>query len=135
MVELTGKGYIIITKSRGIIKPQNMTTQELINTLTRYDSRSKVKNNCKKLLEIGLEKIAEIQNISKNRLNQAKKLQKEMNELKEIARLKRIKNVEKLMKEELNITLLKSEYSAAECTFEKILIIIQMMMMILMMIK
>ena len=53
-----------------------MTTQELINTLTRYDSRSKVKNNRKKLLEIGLEKIAKIQNISKNKLNQAKKLQK-----------------------------------------------------------
>ena len=43
-----------------------MFTQELINTLTKYDSRRKVKNNRKKLLKIGLEKIAKIQNISKN---------------------------------------------------------------------
>ena len=76
MVELTRKEYNIIAKSRGIIEPQNITTQELINTLTRYESRCKVKNNRKKLLKIVLEKIAKIQNISKNELNQAKKLQK-----------------------------------------------------------
>ena len=34
MVELTRKEYIIIAKNRGIIEPQNMTTQKLINTLT-----------------------------------------------------------------------------------------------------
>ena len=50
-----------------------MTTQELTNTLTRYDSRRKVKNNSKQLLKIGLGKIAKIQNISKNDLNQLKK--------------------------------------------------------------
>ena len=64
MVELTRKEYNIIAKSRGIIEPQNITTQELINTLTRYESRCKVKNNRKKLLKIVLEKIAKIQNIS-----------------------------------------------------------------------
>ena len=48
MVELTRKKYIIITKNRGITEPQNMTTQKLINTLTRYDSRRKVKKICKK---------------------------------------------------------------------------------------
>ena len=46
-----------------------MSTKELINTLNRYDSRRKRR----KLSEIGLEKIANIQNISKNELNQAKK--------------------------------------------------------------
>ena len=60
MLELTRKEYNNIAKNRGIIEPQNMTTQELINTLTRYDSRRKVKNNCKKLLKIGLEEIAKI---------------------------------------------------------------------------
>ena len=121
MVELTRKEYNIIAKNRGIIEPQNMTTQELINTLTRYDSRRKVKNNRKKLLKIGLEKIAKIQNISKNELNQAKKLQrKSIDELKEIARLRSIKNIEKLTKEELIIALLKSESSAAERNFEKL---------------
>ena len=121
MVELTRKEYNIIAKNRGIIEPQNMTTQELINTLTRYDSRRKVKNNRKKLLKIGLEKIAKIQNISKNKLNQVKKLQrKSTDELKEIARLRRIKNIKKLTKEELLITLLKSESSAEELNFKKL---------------
>ena len=51
MVELTRKEYNIIVKNRGITEPQNMSTQELLNTLSRYDSRRKVKNICKKLLE------------------------------------------------------------------------------------
>ena len=55
MVELE---FNIIAKNRGIIEPQNMTTHKLINTLTRYNSRRKINNNCKKILKIGLEKIA-----------------------------------------------------------------------------
>ena len=121
MVELTRKEYNIIAKNRGIIEPQNMSTQELINTLSRYDSRRKVKNIRKKLLKIGLEKITKIQNISKNELNQAKKLErKSIDELKEIARLRRIKNTEKLTKEDLIISLLKSESSIAERNFKKL---------------
>ena len=46
-----------------------MTTQELINTLNRYDSRRKVKSIRRKLSKIGLNKTAEIQNISKTELN------------------------------------------------------------------
>ena len=49
-------------KNRGILEPQNMSTQELMNTLSRYYSRSKLKSNCKKLLKIDPEKIAKIQN-------------------------------------------------------------------------
>ena len=73
-----------------------MSTQELIDTLSRYDSRRKVKSNRRKLLKIKLEKIAKIQNISKNELNEAEKCQK-----REIARLRRIKNSDKLTKEDL----------------------------------
>ena len=121
MVELTRKVYNIIAKNRGIIEPEKMSTQELINSLSKYDNRRKVKNNCKKLLKIGLVKIAKIQNISKNELNQSKKLQrKSIDELKEIARLRRIKNIEKLTKEDLIISLLKSESSAAEFNFKKL---------------
>ena len=77
-----------------------MITQELMNILTRYDSRGKVKNNRKRLLKMGLEKI--LRNISKNESNQAIKLQRKLiGELKEIARLRSIKNIEKLTKEEL----------------------------------
>ena len=50
MVELIRKEYNIIAKNWGIIEPQNMSTQELLNTLSRYDSRRKVKNNDKKIL-------------------------------------------------------------------------------------
>ena len=54
--ELTREEYNLIAKNRGIEEPQNMSTKELVNILSRYDSRQKVKNNHKKLSEIGLEK-------------------------------------------------------------------------------
>ena len=41
-MELTRKEYNIIAKNRDIIEPQKMSTQELIDTLSRYDSRRKV---------------------------------------------------------------------------------------------
>ena len=69
-MDFTRKEYNITVKDRGIIEPQKMSTQELLNTLSRYNSRHKVKNNCKKLI-----KIAKIQNILKNELNQAEILQ------------------------------------------------------------
>ena len=49
-----------------------MSTEDLLSTLSRYHGRRKVKNNCKKLLKIKLEKNAKIQNISKNELSKAK---------------------------------------------------------------
>ena len=54
MVELTRKEYNIIAKNRGIIEPKKMSTQELLNTLSRYDSRRKVKSNHRTLLGIFL---------------------------------------------------------------------------------
>ena len=73
--EVTRKEYNCFAENRGIQEPQNMSTKDLLNTLRRYDSRRKVKNNRKKLLKIKPEKIAKIQNISKNKLNKAEKLQ------------------------------------------------------------
>ena len=109
-----------------------MSTEELLNTLSRYDARRKVKSIHRKLRRLGLEKIAKIQNLSKNELNKAERLQeKSTDKLKAIARLRRIKNIEKLTKEALILTLLKSESSALEI----ILMIIILMMMILMIIK
>ena len=94
-----------------------MSNKQLLNTLNRYDSR----RNHGKLSEIGLGKIAKIQNISENELNQAKKLQgKSIDELREIARLRRIKSREKLTKEDLIINLLKSGSSALENNFMKL---------------
>ena len=97
----------ILLKKRGII--------ELLNALGR-----KMKNIHRKLMKKGLGKTAKIQNISKNELNQTENLQKKsIDELKEIARLRRIKNRDKLTKEGLIISLLKSESSDAERNYMK----------------
>ena len=93
-----------------------MLTKELLKTLNRYDSR----RNRGKLSQIGLKKLAKIQNISKNELNKVRKLQKKsIDELREIGRLRRIKNGDKLTKEDLIISLLKSESRALENNFMK----------------
>ena len=116
MVERTREEYNLIKERRGIKKTQNMSTKKLINTLNRYDSKRKGE----KLSKIGLGKVAKIPNISENEVNQAEKLQrKSIDELKEIARLRRIKNRDKLTKEGLIISLLKSESSDAERNYMK----------------
>ena len=114
-IELTRKEYNLIAKNRGIQEPQNMSTEELLNTLSRYDSRRKVKSNCRKLLKIKLEKIAKMQNIS-----MAEKLQnKSTDELRGIARLIRIKSSNNSTKEDLIISLLKLESSRVEHNYMK----------------
>ena len=60
-----------------------MSTEELLNTLSRYDSKRKVKSIRRKLRRLGLEKIAKIENISINEWNKAEKLEeKSLDELK-----------------------------------------------------
>ena len=93
-----------------------MSTKKLIHTLNTYDSGRKRK----KLSEIGVQKIAKILNISGNEVNQAEKLQwKPLDELKEIASLRRIKNRDKLTKQSLITSILKSESSDAERSYMK----------------
>ena len=124
MVEWTSKEYNTIVKKRGIIDPQKLSTKELLSTLNKYDSGREVKNTSTKSLDIGLEKNFKIQNISKFELSRGQKLQrKSIDELKDIARLRRIKNIEKLAKEDLIITLLKSKAIVEENkTLEKLII-------------
>ena len=52
IIEFTRKEYDLIAKNRGIKEPQNMSTEELLNTLSRYDSKRKVKSNRRKLLKL-----------------------------------------------------------------------------------
>ena len=114
-IELTREEYNLIAKKRVIQESQNMSTKEFLNTLRTYDSRRKVKNNRKKLLKIQLEKVAKIQNISKNDLSKTEKLQnKWIDQLWGIARLRRIKNYDNLTKEDLIISLLKLESNPLE---------------------
>ena len=95
-----------------------MSTEELINTLYRYDIRRDVKSNRRKLSKINLKKSAKIENISKNELRKAEKLQnKSIDELRGIAGQRRIKNYDNLTKEDLIFSLLKSESNPAKSNY------------------
>ena len=119
-IEFTTKEYNLIAKNRGIKKPEKMSTKELLGTLSRYDTKRKVNSNRRKILKMGLEKIAKKQNISKNELCKAEKLlDKSIDELKEIVRLRRIRNYDNLTKEDLIFSLLKSESNPAERNYTR----------------
>ena len=119
-IEFTTKEYNLIAKNRGIKKPEKMSTKELLGTLSRYDTKRKVNSNRRKILKMGLEKIAKKQNISKNELCKAEKLlDKSIDELKEIVRLRRIRNYDNLTKEDLIFSLLKSESNPAESNYTR----------------
>ena len=97
-----------------------MSTEELLNAVSRYDSKCKVKTKHKKLLKTKLEQITKIQNISRNDLHKVTKLQdKSLDDLKKIAKLRRIKNYDNLSKEDLIYTLLRSESDLVESNYEK----------------
>ena len=105
----------MIPEKRGIWNPEDMSIEEFINTLGRYDSKRKVYRIHRKLQRLGLKKIAKLQNIFKKDLNKIKKMQeKSIDELKAIARLRRINNFKNLTKEDLILALLKSESNALE---------------------
>ena len=52
MVEFIRKEHDIIAKNKGIIESQKLSTQRLLNILSRYASRCKVKSICRKLSKI-----------------------------------------------------------------------------------
>ena len=83
-------------------------------------------------MKLNWNKIAKIQNISKNELSKAEKLQNKLiDELREIARLRRIKNSDILTKEGLIISLLKSESNPVEVIIWNILIVLTMILMMI----
>ena len=49
-IGFTRKEYDLTAKNRGIKEPQKMSTEELLDTLSRYDSKREVKSNHRKLL-------------------------------------------------------------------------------------
>ena len=57
IITLTRKEYGLIAKNRGIKEPQKMSTEELLNTLYRYDIKCEVKSNRRKLNKINLKKM------------------------------------------------------------------------------
>ena len=115
-IELTREEQNLNLKNRGIKETQNMSTKKLINKLKGHGNKHKHK----KISRIGLEKVAKIQNISENELSKAEKLQnKSIDELREIARLRRTKNSYNLIKEDLTISLSKSQSNTVERNYMK----------------
>ena len=55
-IEIIRKEYNMIAEKRGIQNPQDMSNEELLNTLSRYDSKRKVKSIRIKLRRLGLKK-------------------------------------------------------------------------------
>ena len=92
----------------------------MLDTLSRYDAKSKVNINRRKIFQMGLEKIAKIQNISENELRKTENLQsKSIDKLREIARLRGFKKLDDLTKEDLIFRLLKSESNPVERSYMK----------------
>ena len=119
-ITLTRKEYNLIAKSRGIKEPQKMSTEELLDTLSRYDSKRKSESNPRKLNKINLKKITKKQNIWRNELRKAEKVQnKSRDELNEVAKFRRIKNYDNLRREDLIFSLLKSGSNLAELNYMK----------------
>ena len=101
----------VLIQKRGILV--------LLSAPARYIKR-KVKTVYRKLVKKRTKKTAKGPNILENDVNDAEKLQrKSIDELKEIARLRGIKNRDKLTKESLIISLLKSESNNAERNYMK----------------
>ena len=97
-----------------------MPTKELLDTLSRYDTNRKVNSNRRKIFKMGLEKIAKLQNISKDDLSRVEQLQNNsIKELHEIARLRGFKKLGDLTKEDLIFRFLKSESNLEERNYMK----------------
>ena len=95
---------IFQNKIKHIEKKPNL----LRNTLAHVKKR-------KRSFEKGLKKIAKMQNLSQNEFNQIAEMRgQSQDELEQIAKMRRIKNYEKVTKEELIISVLKSKQSIAE---------------------
>ena len=48
-IVFTRKECTLIAKNRGIKEPQKMSAEELLDTLSRYDSNRKAESNCREL--------------------------------------------------------------------------------------
>ena len=97
MMKLTGKENNTNTEKRGVLR--------LLSAPARYISR-KVKSIYKKIMKQTDNNVEKLQN-------------KSIDDLKGIAKVRRIKNRDKLKKEDLIISLLKSESSNAEREYMK----------------
>ena len=91
-----------------------------MNTIYRYKSMRKSYSNRRKLRKVDLNTYIKKQNISENDLHKPAKLHNmSTDDLKKTAVLWRIKNYDKLSREDLIYTLLRSEINLMESNYEK----------------
>ena len=64
IIMLTRKEYDLIAKNRGIKEPKKISTEEILNTLYRYDIKHEAKIDCRKLNKTNLK------NLLKNKIFQ-----------------------------------------------------------------
>ena len=104
MVNLTTHELRLIARKRGIKNYKNMSREKLLHTLDELESIFK------NITQNKLERIAKMQNLSQNELMKIAKMRNlSQNELKQIAKMRLFKNYKNMSKEELLISLLKSE--------------------------
>ena len=97
-----------------------MSTSDSLNALSRYHSRRKSYKIRRKLRKLGVNKYIKKQNISENDLRKVRKLQSmSIDDLRKIAKLRKIKNYDKMSKENLIYTLLRSEKNLLEDNYIK----------------
>ena len=109
MIKLTKCELKIIAGNRGIKNYQNVSEEQLINAILKYDRISK------NLSQNGPENIVKMQNLSLNELEQIEKMQNLLkNKLKQIAKTRHIKTSNNTSREELLTALLKSNQSREE---------------------
>ena len=109
MIKLTTYELRLIARNRGINNHLNISREELLSAIDKYDCITE------NLSENGHNKIIEMQNLSLNGLEQIERMNNlAINELKKIAITRHIKNCNDMSKENLLITLLKSNKSHIE---------------------
>ena len=117
--QITRKKLNIIRKNNGAKELHNMSADDLVNAMNRYNSKResyRIRQKFKKIYP----KLVKKQNILEDDLRKATKLQNmSHDDLKKLAKLRDIKNHEILAKEDLIYTLLRSEKNIYKDSYEK----------------
>ena len=109
MVKLTKYELRLIAKNRGINNYPNMSREELLSTL------DKLERITEDLLNNGYNKITKMQNLSLDQLEKPEIMNNlSLEKLKQLSVTENIKNYKNMSKEDLLITLLKSNKSNTE---------------------
>ena len=113
-----------MAKKIGVNNPHTLSTNELLDIIYKYQHRQRNKRRSlrirKGFRDLGLNKLAKRQNLTRKDLHEAIRLNnKSLEDLWKLAKLRRIKNYDRLTKEDLIYILLRSEKSLQENNYEK----------------